>query len=196
MAKTKKELKKIFFAHSAGPQYGKGKGSYDLVMYLKSKLSDEFEILFPIIEKPKLPTYEKFKKMFALAFAKITEPVILIGHSLGGSTLLKYLSEEKPAISISALFLIATPHWKNNMKEFELSTDFDVFLKDIPIVFLYHSKDDTEVPFENLKFYKNAFKTAIVRELPGKEHTFPKGLPELVTDIKTLWDKKEKLIIK
>src|SRR6187200_185770 len=101
MAAAKKELKKILFAHSAGAQYGKGKGSYDLVKYLKSKLSGEFEMLFPKIEKPNSPTYEKFKKMFALAFNDITEPIILVGHSLGASTLLKYLSEEKPDISIS-----------------------------------------------------------------------------------------------
>src|SRR5215204_5115168 len=181
-----KELKKILFAHSAGPQYGAGKGSNDLVKYLKSKLSDEFEILFPIIEKPKTPTYEKFRKMFASSFAKITEPVILIGHSLGGSTLLKYLSEEKPDISISGLFLVATPHWKGNMKEFQLKENFQFFLKDIPAIFLYHSKNDTEVPFENLEFYETAFKTATVRELRGEEHTFPKGLPELVSDIKAL----------
>ena len=186
MSKSKKALRKILFAHSAGPQYGKGKGSYDLVRYLKSKLSDEFEILFPIIEKPNSPAYEKFKKMFASAFAKITEPVILIGHSLGGSTLLKYLSEEKPDISISALFLISTPHWKSNMKEFELRTNFADFLKAIPKVFLYHSKNDKDVPFEHLKFYVDSFKTAKVRELPGKEHTFSKGLPELVADIKSL----------
>src|SRR5258705_8864298 len=136
MTKTKKELRKILFAHSAGPQYGKGKGSYDLVMYLKSKLSDEFEILFPIIEKPKSPTYNKFKKMFASTFAKITEPVILIGHSLGGSTLLKYLSEEKPDISISGLFLIATPHWKSDMKEFELKPNFQAFIKNNQAIFL------------------------------------------------------------
>lgn len=182
----KEELKKILFAHSAGPQYGKGKGSYDLVKYLKSKLSNEFEILFPIIEKPNSPAYEKFKKMFASSFIKITKPVILIGHSLGGSTLLKYLSEEKTHISISGIFLIATPYWKSNMKEFQLREDFQTFLKGVPAVFLYHSKNDTEVPIENLKFYETAFKDAIVRKLPGKEHTFPKGLPELVADIKAL----------
>ena len=120
----KKELKKILFAHSAGPQYGAGKGSYDLVKYLKSNLSEEFEILFPTIEKPMMPTYEKFKKMFASSFAKISGPVILIGHSLGGSTLLKYLSEEKPSISISGLFLVATPHWESNMQEFQLKENF------------------------------------------------------------------------
>ena len=131
--------------------------------------------------------------MFATAFAKITEPVILIGHSLGGSTLLKYLSEEKPAISISALFLISTPHWESNMKEFELKTNFQAFLKNIPAVFLYHSKGDPEVPFESLQFYKDSFRTAIVHGLPGKEHTFSKGLPELVEDIKNLWQQNKKL---
>jgi len=187
----KKEPKKILFAHSAGPQYGRGKGSYDLVMYLKSKLPGEFDILFPIIEKPGTPTYEKFKKLFASAFAKITDPVILIGHSLGASTFLKYLSEEKPPVSIAGLFLIATPHWTSDMKEFELKTNFQASLKSIPAIFLYHSKNDTAVPFENLNFYKNAFKKATVRELPGKEHVFSKGLPILVSDILT-FDKKGK----
>ena len=170
--------------HSAGPQYGKGKGSYDLVKYLKTKLAGEFEILFPTIEKPNSPTYEKFKKMFASTFNDITEPIILVGHSLGGSTLLKYLSEEKPDISITGLFLVATPHWKSNMKEFQLKENFQASLKNIPAIFLYHSKNDSEVPFEHLKFYETAFKTATVRALPGKEHSFSKGLPPLASDIK------------
>jgi hypothetical protein len=82
--------------------------------------------------------------------------------------------------------LISTPHWKSKIKEFELKTNFQDFLKDIPTIFLYHSKNDAGVPFENLKFYEDSFKTAIVRELPGNEHTSSKGLPELVMDIKSL----------
>ena len=183
---TTKLKRKILFAHSAGPQYGEGKGSYDLVKYLRSKLSDNFMILFPKIQKPNTPTYTKYSEMFASSFAKITGPVILVGHSLGASTLLKYLSEEKPNIQISGLFLVSTPYWKSNMKEFQLEDNFQRFLKDIPKTFLYHSKNDPYVDFENLTFYKRAFKTAIVRELPGNEHTFPKGLPKMVSDIKTL----------
>ena len=186
MAAAKKELKKILFAHSAGPQYGRGKGSYDLVRYLKGKLSKEFKIVFPKIEKPNSPTYQKYKKMFDSEFSEITEPVVLVGHSLGSSTLLKYLSEEKPNISISGLFLVATPHWKSNMKEFQLRDKFQASLKSIPAVFLYHSKKDTEVPFEHLAFYERSFKSVTVRKLPGKNHLFSKGLPELVSDIRSL----------
>lgn len=186
MTKAKQKRAKILFAHSAGAQYGKGKGSYDLVHYLKSKLSTEFTVLYPIIPKPNFPTYEKYKEMFDEAFAKITGPLILIGHSLGGSVLLKYLSEDHPHISITALFLISVPHWKSNMKEFELKKNFQKAIQNIPEIFLYHSKNDPVVPFDHLSFYKNAFGSATVRELPGREHVFSKGLPALVEDLRQL----------
>jgi len=186
MTNKRNSKTKIFFAHSAGPQYAPGKGSYDVVKYLKSKLPERFKILSPVIEKPYSPTYDKFKKMFELTFAKITEPVILVGHSLGGSTLLKYLTEEKPGISILGLFLVSTPYWKSNMKEFQLKENFHTSVKHIPKVFLYHSKEDADVPIGNLEFYEHAFKTAVVHKLNGNEHTFSKGLPELVADIKSL----------
>lgn len=180
------EKTKIFFAHSAGAQYGPGKGSYDLVHYLRSALSEEFQILFPIIKKPNSPTYSEFKKMYKAAFAKLTEPVILVGHSLGGSTLLKYLSEEKPDISILGIFLVSVPYWKSNMKEFQLKENFQDSLKDIPKIYLYHSKEDAEVPIDSLDFYEKAFETAVVHQLSGDEHIFSKGLPELASDIQSL----------
>jgi predicted alpha/beta hydrolase family esterase len=112
--------------------------------------------------------------MFSAEFAKITESIILVGHSLGGSVLLKYLSEEHPAISISGLFLVATPHWKGNMKEFELKQNFQTSIKSVTAIFLYHSKNDPEVPFEDLKFYKEALDSAIVRELQVTATLLPK----------------------
>ncbi|MXV50121.1 serine hydrolase family protein [Pedobacter sp. HMF7647] len=186
MATKRNKKTKVFFAHSGGPQYGPGKGSYDLVNYLKSKLPEGFQVLFPVIEKPNSPTYGRFKEMYKSIFAKINEPVILIGHSLGGSTLLKYLSEEKPGVAVLGLFLVSTPYWKSNMKEFQLKENFQVSLKGISKVFLYHSTNDTVVPVEHLEFYENAFQTAVVRKLQGAEHTFSNGLPELVSDIKSL----------
>ena len=177
---------KIVFAHSAGPQYGQGKGSYDLVNYLKTNLADEFQILFPTIEKPNSPTYHKFKDLFKLTFSELTEPVILVGHSLGGSTLLKYLSEEKTDISMLGLFLVSTPYWKSNMKEYQLKENFQTSLPSIPKLFLYHSESDPEVPISHLEVYEKALKNAVVRKIKGDEHIFSKGLPELVSDIKSL----------
>lgn len=179
-------LVKIFFAHSAGPQYGPGKGSYDLVKYLRTGLGEGFQVLFPKIEKPNSPTYEKYKKMYRLAFMKLTEPVILVGHSLGASTLLKYLSEEKHRLMIRGLLLLATPYWKNNMKEFQLEENFQQKITGITPVFLYQSKNDPELSPEHLAFYRDKLSWAKTREIEGDEHIFSKGLPVLMEDIRSI----------
>jgi predicted alpha/beta hydrolase family esterase len=189
MAKTNKKLKQILFAHSGGEQGSQGKGSFDLVSALKAELSNEYKIHCPIIDDPEAPTYEKWKILFSREFNKIEEPIILVGHSLGSSMLLKYLSEENPNTSISGLFLVATPLWGKggwDVDDFVLQKNFEATLIHISKVCLYHCKNDSIVPFDHLAFYKKAFPNSTVRELNGKDHAFAKGLPELVSDIKEL----------
>lgn len=176
----------LYIAHSAGPQYGRGKGTYDLVMHLRSKLSHEYTIRFPTITQPASPTYEKFKKMFERTLPDISSPVVILGHSLGGSTVLKYLSEEHPPVNIEALLLLSTPFWKSDMKEYRLKDNFQRSLDTIPRVFIYHSRHDPFVPVEHLEYYRKAFSKAIVHLLEGKDHTFPNGLPVLIKDLKHL----------
>lgn len=180
---------KIFFAHSGGGQSGPGEGSYDLVAYLRRVLSDDFEVHFPLIDDPEEPTYDMWQKMLSVELKAIEQPIILIGHSLGGSMLLKYLSEEKPNIEISAIFLIGTPLWASsgwNIDDYILKENFETELKAINKIFLYHSNEDAIVPFEHLDFYKRAFPEATVRVINGTDHAFAEGLPELVADIKSV----------
>lgn len=181
------KIKKIFFAHSGGAQGSEGQGSFDLVSYLKNELPNDFEIHYPLIDVPEDPSYQKWKNLLDQEFKNLKEPVILIGHSLGGSVLLKYISEEKPKISISSLYLVATPQWGKNgwdIDEFVLQENFEHELGDIEKVYLYHCKEDSIVPFKHLSFYKKAFPNAVVRVLEGTDHIFSKGLPELIGDIK------------
>ncbi len=53
-------------------------------------------------------------------------------------------------------------------------------------IFLYHSRDDPEVPFVHLGYYHKRLPAAIVRAIDGSEHSLLQGLPTLVDDIKTL----------
>lgn len=189
MEKTNTETRQILFAHSAGSQYSPGEGSFNLVANLQRELSREYHIHYPIIDDPEAPTYQMWKKLFSTELSRIDQPLILIGHSLGGSTLLKYLSEEKPKITVYAMFLIATPHWGKNgwdVEDFLLQENFEAELRNIPHVYLYHCQNDPVVPFQHLEFYKKAFPDSVVRELKGKDHAFENGLPELVSDIKAL----------
>ena len=179
----------ILFAHSGGGQDGPGEGSYDLVASLRKKLIGKYKIHFPIIEDPEAPTYEMWKRLIDKELKGIKNPIILIGHSFGGSMMLKYFSEEQPKVSVSAMFLISMPHWGESdweVKDYELRKDFEKHLNNIDKIFLYHAENDEVVPFSHFKYYKSVLPQANLRVLNGNDHAFINGLPELGADIQSL----------
>jgi predicted alpha/beta hydrolase family esterase len=181
--------KQILFAHSGGPQGGPGEGSFDLVVYLRKSLGEQYQILFPLIEDPRTPTYEMWKALFQAQFETLTDPVMLIGHSLGGSMLLKYLSEERPKITVSGLFLVAIPQWSPDgwdVASFALSNNFEATLPPLGRIFFYQGTGDPVVPIAHLAFYKAHFRQAVYRELAVSDHAFEKGLPLLLDDLKRM----------
>ncbi|WP_227779291.1 alpha/beta hydrolase [Haladaptatus pallidirubidus] len=56
------------------------------------------------------PEYEIGNDQITKELAVLDGEVILIGHSLGGSILLRCLSEETLTTSIAVLFLLAPPY--------------------------------------------------------------------------------------
>jgi pimeloyl-ACP methyl ester carboxylesterase len=66
--------------------------------------------------------------------------------------------------------------------EYAPAEDFAARLPEIP-VFLYHSVDDPHVPVDHLKLYEAQLRDARVRRVPGADHSFLRGLPDLVEDI-------------
>ncbi|HEY5825186.1 MAG TPA: alpha/beta hydrolase [Cyclobacteriaceae bacterium] len=180
--------RQILFIHSAGPQET-GEGSSGLVTYLLNELGDEFEIRHPLMPEPENPRYEAWKAKLDKELLALKGEVILIGHSLGGSVILKFLSEEKCSNTIAGLFLISTPYWKKKnweIDEYVLQKDFAKNLTGLSHLFLYHSKEDQWVPFSHTQFYAKKLPNAVVRELQGQEHEFSYGLPQLIEDIKGL----------
>src|SRR3712207_5812170 len=102
------------------------------------------------------PAYAAWKGRIARELAAPDGEVILVGHSLGGSLLLKYLSEENPERPVAGLFLIAAPHWGAEgweVGEYALQDDFASKLPGELPVFLYHSRDDEVVPFAHHVLY-------------------------------------------
>jgi predicted alpha/beta hydrolase family esterase len=180
--------KEILFVHSAGPQ-GPFEGSNGLVAYLKEALGNAYDIKNPMMPEPENPRYEHWKKKIKNEMEMIDGEVILIGHSLGGSVLLKYLSEEKFNKPIAGLFLIATAYWGVEdweIDEYILQEDFAKKLPPIQKIFLYHSREDEWVPFEHLEYYAKELPQANARALEGNTHDFSVGLPEIIDDIRNL----------
>jgi predicted alpha/beta hydrolase family esterase len=105
---------------------------------------------------------------------------------LGGSILLKYLSEEEAAKPVAGLFLVAAPYWGVEdweVGEYALQEDFaSRLLRGLP-VFLYHSRDDETVPFAHLALYAEKLPRATVKEFDGCGHQFDDDLSEVARDI-------------
>ena len=179
----------IVFLHSAGAQ-GPHEGSGEFAASLQRSLVSGYNVLYPKMPHPEDPKYMPWKGRLEQVLAALDDEVILVGHSLGGSVLLKYLSEELYSGSIAGVFLVATPYWGGegnwNIDEYILREDFPSGLSHVPRIFLYHSVDDDTVPFAHLALYAEKLPQAVVRELDGYGHIFRTGLPELANDIKSV----------
>lgn len=110
----------------------------------------------------------------------------LVGHSLGASMILKYLTEDKADKNIKAVFLAATPFWSGNedwKQGLKLKENFENELPNHIPIFFYHAKDDEEVPFSHLIQYKQKMPNAFFREIKVGGHQFDNDLSEVAKDI-------------
>ncbi len=132
--------------------------------------------------------YLDWKAQIAAELASLKKKVILVGHSVGGSILLKFLSEERVNILIAGLFLIAIPYFGGdenwNYDALTLPQEFPKKLSSIPRIFLYHSHDDEIVPFAHLALYAARLPQAIIREFDGRGHQFRDNLADIASDIR------------
>jgi serine hydrolase len=175
----------LLVIHGAGePRRHGGKVYWEPL--LASHLGPDYVVKAPRMPRPDNPQYATWARRIAKLIADTTNPA-LVGHSFGASVLLKYLAEATSRPVIAGLFLIATPFWGRDFAEFALPPDFGARLADMSPVYLYHSRDDPEVPFEHLERYRRALPRATVRALDGRGHEFDQPqFPELVADIRRL----------
>ena len=176
-------LSTVLVIHGAGePRRRAGKIYWETL--LGNGLGSEYRVRAPRMPGPTEPHYETWAKRLAELIAECDRPA-LVGHSLGASVVLKYLAEAEPRPALAGLFLIATPFWGPGFPEFALPPDFSARLRDLSPLYLYHSRDDSEVPFEQLEQYARALPQAVVRAVDGRGHEFDQPeFPELVADIR------------
>ncbi|MBE7550066.1 MAG: alpha/beta fold hydrolase [Anaerolineales bacterium] len=175
---------------------GGGEGAYEedgnLVASLRSTLGDVYELHYPQMPNESDPDYEPWKVQIKQELTGLEGEVILIGHSLGSSFLLKYLAEAKIEKPVAGIFLMATPYWGGDGWRYEgyetiaLPADFASKLPSGVPIFLYHSRDDEIVPFAHLALYAEKLPRAIIRKLDRRGHQFNNDLSEVVEDIESL----------
>ena len=177
----------LVLVHAAGdPRQPEGSGQ--LTDYLGRELGSEYRVIAPTMPNPDEPRYRPWTDRIEQELADIEGGVILVGHSFGGSVLMKYLAEGSYRKSVRGIFLVSAPYWGPGgweYDEYDLPDDFPAGLPPSRL-FLYHSEDDPEVPFGHLSRYAEKLPNATSRPIPGSEHSFTSGLPQLVDDIRSL----------
>ena len=173
-------------------QGGGGDEDYEadskLVVSLRDNLGDAYAVYYPRMRDESSPDFGRVKQI-GEEISLIHGEIILVGHSLGASMLLKYLSESEVTRKIVGIFLISTPYWSGHedwQKGLKLHEDFaDKLPKNVP-VFLYQTRDDEVVPFDHLSFYTRKLPRAIVREIGNGGHQLNNDLSLVARDVKSL----------
>lgn len=171
---------------------GGGEGAHKednaLVLNLKNTLGDTYKIVYPKMPHEEDPQYQNWKAAFDESFAKIKDEIILIGHSLGGFLLIKYLAEKKLSKNIIGMFFISTPFVGEGGWQFEEMAIKDELYSKLPGVptFFYHGTNDETVPFAHLSLYEKKLPHAIMQKIEGRGHQLDNDLSEVAGDIKGL----------
>ena len=130
--------------------HGAGEGAYEedelLVASLRDALGPSYEVRYPRMPLDDSAQYSDWTARIASALPPRGNEVLLVGHSVGGSVLLRYLCEKTVEASVTGLFVIAAPFWGADdfwdWDEARLPEDAAEKLATVPRIFLYHSRDD------------------------------------------------------
>ncbi|MCK9351715.1 MAG: alpha/beta hydrolase [Candidatus Paceibacterota bacterium] len=156
---------------------------------LQEKLGGAFDVLQPRMPNASNAQYEEWKLWFEKAAVLLDDDIILVGHSLGGIFLAKYLSENDFPKKIKATFLISAP-FSNGEDEplgsFVLSKPLKKMEKQGGKIFLYHSKDDKVVPFTEVKKYIDQLAGATTHFFEDRGHFNLESFPELIQEIQNI----------
>lgn len=173
---------------------GGGDGAHDadarLVANLRSELGAGYEMRFPRMPNESESPYDLWSEVIASELARMGAGAILVGHSIGASVLIKWLTEVTPTQRLAAAFLIAAPFWHDHdiwrWKEVELPRDASARLPRRLPVFFYHGTHDEVVPVAHVEMYERAFPAAHILRLDGRNHQLDDNLAEVARDIRSL----------
>lgn len=156
---------------------------------LAEALGATYQVILPRMPNATNARFLEWKIWFEKYLHLLNDDVLLVGHSLGGSFLAKYLATEEPARRIRGTFLVAAPYATDGgraLVEFDVPQSLSKFEAQGGELFLYHSTDDPIVTYaESIKF-KQALPRARFRSFSNRGHFLQSTFPELVEDIRSL----------
>ncbi len=153
---------------------------------LQDRLGDDYLVIplpMPCTDNAR---YTEWRIRFGRALPLMTPGAILIGHSLGGIFLAKYLSEERLPVTIRGTILIAAPFADatgESLGDFVLTHPLTGLIEQGGTLALFYSEDDPVVPLTELDHYRAVLPAAHVYIYPDRGHFHQPEFPELIAEV-------------
>jgi uncharacterized protein len=159
---------------------------------LSEDLGEEYLVYMPMMPNRQNADYAAWKIWFERYMEVVSGPVVLIGWSLGGMFLAKYLSENTPIVSVYAVYLLAAPGGEyigdpqnGDCVSFKFSKEAAATITTkVPHIEIWHSEDDFVVPVHEVTWYEQHIPNANIFIFKDKNHFLGPELPELIQAIK------------
>ncbi|MBP6854889.1 MAG: alpha/beta hydrolase [Candidatus Pacebacteria bacterium] len=158
--------------------------------YMDAELGKSFEIIRPRMPLQDNAKYRDWKIFFERYIPFLRNNAILIGGSLGGIFLAKYLSENKLPKKVLSTYLVCAPFDNTCIGEdlvngFKLESDLSLIEKNTKNLTLLFSKDDDCVPVNHAEKYRAKLPNAKIVIYKSKNGHFNiSKFPEIIKMIK------------
>ena len=133
--------------------------------YLDQALGDNFEVIRPAMPLKENACYDDWLIHFERYLPLLRDNIVLIGSSLGGLFLAKYLSEQKFPKKILSTYLVCPPFddtlfGENLAGGFELGSDLSLLEQNCSNLRLLFARQDDVVPIDHAAKYRQQLKQA------------------------------------
>jgi len=158
--------------------------------YLEKKLAKDFQLIRAGMPFKENARYEEWKTMFEHYLKILDKNLVLIGVSLGGIFLAKYLSENKINKKLKGVYIIAPPYDNSLPHEdllggFKLKNDLSLIYKNCQSTHFIFSNDDNIVPLSQAEKYQKRIKDIKIYFFDNMNGHFRcEKFPELIKMIK------------
>lgn len=152
---------------------------------------EKFEVLSPLFPNAVDANYAEWARFIDQILdlqSDSFKSIILIGHSLGTTTLQRYLSEnnlsQKFGLEILQLHLVGCCTREGN---FMISENWKAIENQVEQIYLYHSTDDTTCDFMEAQNYADNLTKAQFLKFTDRGHFEQENFPELITNINLIF---------
>jgi predicted alpha/beta hydrolase family esterase len=156
---------------------------------MQEKLGERAQVLRVPMPNKDNAHYEEWKVRFERVTDTLAEDLILVGHSMGGVFLAKYLSENSFDKPVYATILIAPPYNDESLEElasFRLEKVTDKFKEQAGTTIIYAGGDDPVVSYSDCAKYKSVLPEAEFITTSAPDHFVRPEFPELVSRLEAL----------